>query len=364
MRLNSKIKKMSWLLEYLNCTFPCNRKCCESNELSINSVHFWKKLKEKTEISKPYKLLHEKKIYLSEYSESILSIGLIPQNEFKVYARLEINITNDVILMNATNLMNFLEILSQYFNENIILPPSSCKASNIQLTPIQQRIFKLNIDGKFVKIDEESLQILFRMKSHIKMYILMLQYQQKPYESLLFKLLNHFCYDKTIKESTDSSKLIYTQQFFEDVIDLHCDCIEKPFILEIATNFAEWFSTCVPIFVKVLMLNESLRLKTFSTNTWPHAHQYINVKKLAKVGLYFTGVGDCVECPFCDLKLHGWNPDDDAVKDHHIYSPNCLFLQNPKLTQNNADLDTDLELAQLLNIFNNSKTTTFDEVDV
>lgn len=354
---------MSWLLNCLYCTFSCNRMCCESSDLyKVNSAYFWNKVRENVEIKTPYKLLNEKRIYLSETYESILTIGFLPQSEFKVHGRLELNIANDVILLNVADLMNFLEIMNQYFSENVILPDSSRTASNVKLTPIQKRMFKLIVNGNAAKCDEETLEILFQMKSNIKMYILMMEYERKKYELLFFKLLNHFCYDKSFNETINlSSNIAYTRKFFEDLIDYHCDCIEKSFILEMASNFSEWFRICVPIFNKTLMLNESLRLKTYSTKNWPHSKEYIDVKILAKTGLYFTGIGDCVECPFCSLKLYGWNPDDNAVIDHHKYSPNCKILHCPELTQNNGDLDEANELSDLLSIL--QKTKTFDEVD-
>lgn len=351
--------KMSWLVNFFNCTYPCNWRCCEQNELSkTNTAKFWQAMK----CDDTSKLLREKNIYLCDTYGTVLTLGINMHNEFKFCARLEVKSTNDVIAMNANNLNCFLECLNQHFNENIVLPqPSTSDTDNescVQLSQIQQRIFKLRIGDRNLKIDEKSLQTLFRIKSHIKMYILMLEYERKPYEALFFKLLNHFCYGKTVKEVTELANLIHTQRFFDEIISFHCDCIDKFFVLEIATNFSEWFTQCAPMFIKIQMFIESMRLQTFS-NSWPH-EELIDVNKMAKTGLFYTGTADIVECAFCKLKLYGWDSSDDAVEDHYNYSPSCAFLRNPHVTQNVADIDGEKEMIELLK---NLKDEGYDEPD-
>nr|AUF82008.1 iap-5 [Cryptophlebia leucotreta granulovirus] len=59
---------------------------------------------------------------------------------------------------------------------------------------------------------------------------------------------------------------------------------------------------------------------------WP-GHE--NKEKLALVGFYFSGVGDRIVCYFCKLDLYNFCVgEEDSIRDHKRYSPNCPFLTN------------------------------------
>uniref|UniRef100_A0A336KV49 CSON000011 protein n=1 Tax=Culicoides sonorensis TaxID=179676 RepID=A0A336KV49_CULSO len=47
---------------------------------------------------------------------------------------------------------------------------------------------------------------------------------------------------------------------------------------------------------------------------------------LAQIGFYFIGSTDLVKCYFCNLEIGMWQPDDDPVKEHLRWSPNCPLL--------------------------------------
>lgn len=355
---------MSWLTSFLNCVHPCNLQCCNSSEISkINDQKFWLNIQNGFKSTHGLKLLHEKNIYLNESSGCVLILGIDPQAEFKIAARLEIRAYHNVITMNGSSLNHFLENLNQYFDANTVYPqtqPTSMFEIAVQLSPLYQRMFQLRIDRKSIKIDEESLQALYNIKSHIQMYILMLEYERKPCEAQFFKLLNHYCYKKSIQDLSETQNSHHTQTFFDEIINLHCDCLDKSFALEIASNFSDWFQFCTGTFLETLMLNESNRLETFSTN-WPHNQKFINIKTLAKSGLYFLGRSDIVECAFCHLRLKEWRESDDPIIQHYILSPNCIFLNSHKMTHNIPDINGYHDLDKLLSVLKHN--TDIDEPD-
>ena len=68
---------------------------------------------------------------------------------------------------------------------------------------------------------------------------------------------------------------------------------------------------------------EENRLKTFIN--WPHS--FIYYTKLARTGFYFIGPVDKVKCYFCRVEIGRWEPDDDEIKEHQRWSPNCPLLK-------------------------------------
>lgn len=77
---------------------------------------------------------------------------------------------------------------------------------------------------------------------------------------------------------------------------------------------------------------EEARLKTFSN--WPVV--FLDPESLAKNGFYYLGRNDEVRCAFCKLELMRWVENDDPVKDHQRWAPQCPFLRNPATSNNVA----------------------------
>ncbi|NXA32595.1 XIAP ligase, partial [Eudromia elegans] len=71
------------------------------------------------------------------------------------------------------------------------------------------------------------------------------------------------------------------------------------------------------------MCNEEARLKSF--HNWP-LYGLLTPKELANAGLYYTGVGDQVECFCCGGKLKNWEPSDRAWSEHKRHFPKCFFV--------------------------------------
>lgn len=366
---------MGWLCNLINCDIPCKWECCSTTTSVINNLnrdYFWKSLqsmKKRTYTFQPSNaFVYEKIIYLNNERNvrSIFSIGLDPENEFAVAGLLEIKKTGDTLSLNHKQLNGLLEFLNDY--EKLILrslPVSNTQTKyGLSIHQSQARIYEIYIRGWSINIDEDSLKTLCRMREHIRRLILSLEKMSKNCEVLFLKMLSHFYYGKTVTEAFDLAQINYRQQFFEELIDFHCNCLDKMFIMEIATKFDSWFGICVRYFIATLMLNESARLQTFSSKDWPYGKEYIAVESLAKSGLYYTGSLDNSACAFCGLILHEWESDDNPVRDHYKYKPNCPFLQNHEETPNVCDVGKQNELVELLSILNKEKETRgVDEVD-
>lgn len=66
------------------------------------------------------------------------------------------------------------------------------------------------------------------------------------------------------------------------------------------------------------------RLNSFDT----YPKQMVPDKyQLARAGLYYTGKSDLCQCFSCHVKLSAWEPDDDAIKEHYKWSPNCTYIK-------------------------------------
>ena len=74
-----------------------------------------------------------------------------------------------------------------------------------------------------------------------------------------------------------------------------------------------------------LTMDEAQRLGTFR-GKWRKSH-VVKPEELARVGFFFTGDKDKVECAYCGVKLLNWQPGDTAYSEHFKHSPNCPLLQ-------------------------------------
>lgn len=72
------------------------------------------------------------------------------------------------------------------------------------------------------------------------------------------------------------------------------------------------------------MRSEDARLRSFGPQ-WPLATP-VQPRALAQAGLYYLGEGDRVQCFCCGGKLAGWEPGDEAWKEHERHFPHCFFI--------------------------------------
>lgn len=357
---------MALLSNFLNHDHSCEWDCCNSSVYTeLNRDNFWNCLQQMKERDVSFRSLNrficEKIIYLNDNKNdrSLAVIGLNPENKFEVCIRLEMHKTSSII--NFKQSKDFLKFLNE--NESYILQKSPFNENalkyRIWLRQHKQRVFQLRMDGFSTKIDDDSLKMLCLRKSHIQRYITLLESEREKYVSLFFKMMGHFYHGKTVKEVCELSTTDYTQYFFEELINFHCECLDKTFIMEIASNFGDWFSKCILHFIMTLMLNEKARLESFSSE-WPHENNYVSTKQLANCGLFYTGISDNVLCVFCGLVLHKWEAGDNPILEHYKYKPCCRLLTNPQSTLN-VSYDDGKEMEDLLSMLSEERGV--DEVD-
>lgn len=348
-------------------------KCCRSSEnYTVNVRKFGYNVRKHINIYNSLRLVNEQTVYLNEKNAATLKIGCSPEHFFEVVARIESKTKNSVILT-SNELIELVEFLENHLYDN-----EACKSAEgestyqlattskkyiIDLKPIELRTFSMRIGRKYLTIDEESLNAILWKKSYIEHFLSLLEGTRKTCESVLFNLMTHFCCENnTLKLATDASRSkYYIRQFFNEILNYHCGCFDRTsIVIEIGANFSEWFSLCVPTFVKTIMLNEIDRLESFSSREWPHDKKHINVKKMAKCGLYYIGERDLVGCAFCEIQLHDWKLGDNPVLDHHKYSPNCKFLIEPKQCFN-IPIGSEKKVEKLLSVLPTEKS--YDVVD-
>lgn len=312
---------------------PCCKYFLTSFQFDRN--HFWVNLL-KNEKRNTFKTFIRGKDFVlreDQYHSSVLTIGLDPENRFKVTASLQVLRSGSIILSD-----NELRCLLEADYENV---------GYISFDEGIFHIFEIEISGKKVCIDEKSLEALLRMQIYIERYTSLLEVEATLYERSFFKLLEHFYRGKSIQETLEMSETEYLHCFFSEILETECLDIDQEFILDLATKFEKFFVKSLPYFIKTLMLIESERIQTFS-KYWPHSKEYISTKNMAMSGLYFTGIEDSVMCAFCPVMIYQWMSGDDPVADHYKFYKHCRFLWDPKRTLNVLDVSSESDLKKLL----------------
>lgn len=80
---------------------------------------------------------------------------------------------------------------------------------------------------------------------------------------------------------------------------------------------------------------EKYRIRTFKNWT----NKNVSRSGLARLGFYFFGETDQVQCHFCEVEIHSWVQGDNILFEHSKYSPNCKLL-NREFTSN-VSIDED-----------------------
>ncbi|KAI5797683.1 hypothetical protein EDC01DRAFT_744009 [Geopyxis carbonaria] len=72
------------------------------------------------------------------------------------------------------------------------------------------------------------------------------------------------------------------------------------------------------------------RFKTFGTNMWPHAENLnLSIPKMVEAGFHFGPMKDSPDyafCPYCQVSLAAWDPEDDPWTEHQDRAPDCPFI--------------------------------------
>lgn len=365
---------MNWLTNLLKCDSPRKSDCyITSTNKTVDRDSFWTRIREMKKRDYTFDptevLLFERIIYLNSEKNvgSTLSIGIDPENEFAIAGRLEIKNSGSILMLKHKHLKGLLEFLNDYEDHILKTLPVTHTTGvkyNLHIQQIQARKLELNMNGMAICIDEDSLKTLCHMRSYIQRIISYTEMTCKKCETSFFDLMNHFYYGKAVKETCDLIETKYTQYFFEELINFHYECLDVSFIMEIAMHFEKWFIRCVPHYIDTIMLSESSRLQTYSTNDWPHEAASIDIEKLARSGLYYIGVSDYTQCAFCNLVLHQWQTNDNPVLDHFKYKPTCSFLTHHENTRNKSDVSKPSELTLMMSVLDKLSVPSYDEVDV
>lgn len=108
----------------------------------------------------------------------------------------------------------------------------------------------------------------------------------------------------------------------------HEDLVRKPYSLPIETLKSDDVDYTDYRF-------EVARLNSFVNWTV----QFIDPKKLAAAGFFYTGKNDGVRCFVCLIVLSGWVEGDDPMVEHQRWSGKCGFVR--KLPCGNVPIDAD-----------------------
>lgn len=347
--------------------YPCMWKCCmEQKHLKINRKYFWMCVREMKECDTSYcasnRLIYEKSIDLNTGDDddksirSTLCIGLEPENKFEVAARIHSYDTGECLMLDSKEfrgLLDFLECEKQSIVGDIQLKNSTAtqaKRYKIQIRSSEaQNKYMLIVRNQSIPIDTVSLKRLCDIRDYIQRLKHMLEEKSNKSETAFFKLMSHFYYDKTVNETCVECECAQKREnYLRKIINFHCDCLDKAFVLEIALNCEIWFGLCVPYFIKTLMLNEFERWETFgSSPNWPQQSNKICTRVMSKSGFYYTGTMDNTICAFCGISLHDWKKGDMPIVKHFKSNPTCAYLVNHSQTLN-VDNDKKCKLDEIM----------------
>lgn len=290
-------------------------------------------------------------------------IGLDPENKFEAAAYLRILNTGSSLKFNSEELKCLLKFVCD--EQQSILNGLPIENTGLRYKMVFREIrvqkFEIYLNGWSFVIDLTSLTTLCRRRKIIEHLLCSIEKQSKDSETTFLRLLDHFYCGKTIEEASKLVKTNYKLNFFEQILNYHCNCLNLKFTLEIALHYDSWFSTCVPYFLKSLMLNESERLRTFSSCYWPYETNFISVEEIAKSGFYFADTSDETTCAFCGLQLHKWQIGDKPILNHFKYKPYCPLLSDVSTCLNVSDVGKESDLNDFITLL--PKDCGIDEVD-
>lgn len=223
--------------------------CCGK----FDDDYFWNSVDEVVK-KQTSNLLFEKNIYLDDERDCVLIIGLVPHERFSIGARIEKKGSKNVVHLDKDMLFHLIECVDDRFCENAVYPQSS-RIVRIQLFDV--KYYKICIgDDQRIKIPLAALLTLRQKQKVIKKHVHMLE--NNDYEKQLHKVLLHFCYDgdeRMVLTAMQAPGHINKRQFTDEICMLDCNCVDRSFAVEMANSCVEWFLDCVPLFIKMLLLN-------------------------------------------------------------------------------------------------------------
>lgn len=231
---------------------------CDGGDMkTMNVNYFWDLVRENEKTrTRSLNLIFEKYIHLNDECESVIVIGMSPPKKLTISARIEVGATAGVLRLDEGSLIDLLQCVDERFGQNAVHP----KHRNVNIKQLfDERFFRIETDNGHIKLCLYALLALYRKRSLIMMLIKALE--RKQYERSLFKLLHHFCYDagdRSVAVALRSYEpTMHKQCITDELCMLNCKCLEESFTLEIALNCLNWFTACVPLFIKSLMQTQT-----------------------------------------------------------------------------------------------------------
>lgn len=322
---------------------------------------FWKL---KSQIScRPSRLMNAKTIYLNDDPnvQTSLTIGIDPNQVFEIKSIIENKSEGSYLKMDDGDLRGFLLFLDRaervFLQKDLGDEFKSWYSFNISKS--HPCVYEFNLKGETMYIDEGTLRALCQVKLNIEWYLLCIRSDLSSFQRQFFKMMHFVCDGVLMCKNSDYFEHINSYYLFNE-LTRKCfrDGDSWKFVIEISTNFREWFLKSVPIYMEIMLLKESVRLHTFEAFHWPNDE--ICVKKLAQAGLYYTLESDQAACVFCDILIHKWEKDDVPIVEHYKFSPRCRFLVNSKRSLNEPDV---LGVKSLEQILTTLPERGYDEVD-
>lgn len=236
--------------------------------MSLKVFNFWNSVKKNAECSKyTQNLIFERNIHLEENVDddesnyaNMLTIGLSPYNKMNVYVRIESrNEGGGILQLDGVSMIKLLDYIDHRFGENTTLLPSDNDNDNnneekkATLHCTGKSRYKIRVDDKYLKLHFETLMMLKRKNSIIRLQIR--SFENVDYKPHLYNMLNHFCFEGNegiLKQVLHSSRNINKEQFISEICTLRCQCFDESFALEMMNNCLELFIMCVPLFIKAL----------------------------------------------------------------------------------------------------------------
>lgn len=221
-------------------------------------------------------LLFGRYIYLDDDCDCVLIIGVIPHKRFSIGARIEMKNSKRVLHLDKATLLDLVECIDEIFSENAVYP-KSCRSVRIRM--VDENVHRICIcagvvvDGAAIadavdsnvyeqtfKISVDALLTIREKHGIVKQIVNMFENNNNEYESQLQKLLLHFCYDgdeRMVVSAMRAPTLVSKRHFNDVMCMIDCRCIDKRFVVGVINDCADWFLTCVPVFIRTLMLNSN-----------------------------------------------------------------------------------------------------------
>lgn len=201
-------------------------------------------------------LIFERNIYLDcEYgSVVVVVLGINPFERFTACARIEVRSTGNFIHLDGDSMDNLLKCIDEKFGENAVWPDQA--HGNVAIQLVGERLYNIKIVGNkhTIRMSESALLAIRQKQLLIKINMKLIECDK--YETQLFNMLNHFCFEATERSVLDvlhsPATRMLNSNVFGELCKLNCTCLDMTFALEIISHCSEWFASCVSIFMKAL----------------------------------------------------------------------------------------------------------------